>query len=192
MALIKCKECGQMISDRAVNCPHCGCQISSVDDNRQVTDIGMISEINAYDSGNGSNKWLFLIIALLVVLLAGGGFYYYQQSVERQRVEREQQIADSIAKVRRDSLEQVRKDSIAAAAKAEQARKDSLETARIYAEKERQRLESQRRANETAKENEDVPPYVRYGCSEEEWQEIQIQRMHQRALELERMEAEGY
>ena len=25
MALIPCKECGEMISDEAINCPHCGC-----------------------------------------------------------------------------------------------------------------------------------------------------------------------
>lgn len=30
MALIKCKECGQMISDKASACPHCGCPVSKV------------------------------------------------------------------------------------------------------------------------------------------------------------------
>lgn len=28
MALIKCSECGKEISDKATNCPHCGCPIS--------------------------------------------------------------------------------------------------------------------------------------------------------------------
>ena len=28
MALIKCGECGREVSDKAVNCPHCGCPIS--------------------------------------------------------------------------------------------------------------------------------------------------------------------
>lgn len=27
MALIKCDECGQMVSDKAMSCPHCGCPI---------------------------------------------------------------------------------------------------------------------------------------------------------------------
>ena len=27
MALIKCTECGQMVSDRAANCPNCGCPV---------------------------------------------------------------------------------------------------------------------------------------------------------------------
>ena len=27
MALIKCTECGQMVSDKAANCPNCGCPV---------------------------------------------------------------------------------------------------------------------------------------------------------------------
>ena len=30
MALIKCNECGNMISDRATKCPKCGCPIGNV------------------------------------------------------------------------------------------------------------------------------------------------------------------
>lgn len=29
MALIKCEECGQMVSDKAAACPHCGCPMQS-------------------------------------------------------------------------------------------------------------------------------------------------------------------
>ena len=29
MALIKCKDCGQMVSDRAVRCPKCGCPVAA-------------------------------------------------------------------------------------------------------------------------------------------------------------------
>lgn len=29
MALIKCEECGGMVSDKATSCPHCGCSINS-------------------------------------------------------------------------------------------------------------------------------------------------------------------
>ena len=31
MALIKCKECGSMISDRAIKCPKCGCPNDGLD-----------------------------------------------------------------------------------------------------------------------------------------------------------------
>ena len=30
MALIKCKECGKEISDKATNCIHCGCPVNSI------------------------------------------------------------------------------------------------------------------------------------------------------------------
>ena len=29
MALIKCEECGQMVSDKASDCPHCGCPVEA-------------------------------------------------------------------------------------------------------------------------------------------------------------------
>lgn len=30
MALIKCTECGNMVSDKADRCPHCGCPVSVI------------------------------------------------------------------------------------------------------------------------------------------------------------------
>ena len=33
MALIKCKECGKEISDKATTCIHCGCPINSQNNN---------------------------------------------------------------------------------------------------------------------------------------------------------------
>lgn len=30
MALIKCTECGNMVSDKADRCPHCGCPVSII------------------------------------------------------------------------------------------------------------------------------------------------------------------
>lgn len=32
MALIKCKECGKEISDKATACPHCGCPVQTTDE----------------------------------------------------------------------------------------------------------------------------------------------------------------
>ena len=37
MALIKCPECGQEISDKAANCPHCGVQIFACPECGQVS-----------------------------------------------------------------------------------------------------------------------------------------------------------
>ena len=41
MALLNCNECGQMISDKAVTCPHCGAPVTSTTN---------ISEISAHAS----------------------------------------------------------------------------------------------------------------------------------------------
>lgn len=43
MALIKCSECGQMISDKASSCPHCGCPLE-----QQV-----FNEINSMENHSG-------------------------------------------------------------------------------------------------------------------------------------------
>ena len=36
MALLKCKECGREISDKAINCPNCGCPVISSLDSTEV------------------------------------------------------------------------------------------------------------------------------------------------------------
>lgn len=38
MALIKCVECGKEISDKAISCPNCGCPISEIREESEVTD----------------------------------------------------------------------------------------------------------------------------------------------------------
>lgn len=39
MALIKCNECGHEVSDKAQNCPNCGCPIPH-EGNPSVNEIG--------------------------------------------------------------------------------------------------------------------------------------------------------
>lgn len=51
MALIKCPECGKEISDKAGNCPHCGCPIGNKTDN------------------NKHHKKKLLIIAAVVIII---------------------------------------------------------------------------------------------------------------------------
>lgn len=36
MALVKCTECGQYISDKASKCPKCGCPVQTVLNNGEV------------------------------------------------------------------------------------------------------------------------------------------------------------
>lgn len=58
MALIKCKECGHEMSDKASVCPHCGCPIETEDKliNRRTK--------------------LWALLVLLLCLIVGGGYAY--------------------------------------------------------------------------------------------------------------------
>ena len=111
MALIKCKECGSMISDRATKCPKCGCPIGQ---NRACSECGEqipegVSECPncgcpttgaeeipvqqeileaqpiyySEDNGGRSHKWLYVLIALLLAIIAGGGYYVYSSLEEK-------------------------------------------------------------------------------------------------------------
>lgn len=95
MALIKCKECGHEVSDKASECPHCGCPISQeksnickecgepIPENASVCpNCGCPIENNEavqevyYDEEPEKKKWWIwaLVIALLCL---GGGYYAY-------------------------------------------------------------------------------------------------------------------
>lgn len=68
MALIKCPECGSMISDKAIKCPKCGCPAGRPS----------IQLSNRYNYGEPeessttvSRKWLYVVIAVLAAALVG-------------------------------------------------------------------------------------------------------------------------
>lgn len=70
MALIKCQECGQTISDKAVVCPHCGAPI-----NRDSTDSGNGQEAcRPVAAATGKSRLIRIIIVLaaLAVVCVGG------------------------------------------------------------------------------------------------------------------------
>lgn len=95
MALIKCTECGHDVSDKASECPHCGCPISKekssickecgepIPENVSVCpncgcpleNIEAVQEVY-YDEEPEKKKWWIwaLVIALLCL---GGGYYAY-------------------------------------------------------------------------------------------------------------------
>ena len=71
MALIKCRECGNLISDKASRCPKCGCPVDIGDETRYRANVNrqpMSQQPVYYDEGNSENgnKWLYGIIALLL------------------------------------------------------------------------------------------------------------------------------
>jgi hypothetical protein len=85
MALIKCKQCGKLISDKATKCPKCGCATNKDLTNYQVDEDRVLAEepVN-YEEDSGSNTKKYLLIALLVAAIVGGGYWWYSQSGDKQ------------------------------------------------------------------------------------------------------------
>ncbi len=63
MALIECKECGHMISDRANKCPKCGCP-RGVEAAQEEPDIIV--------GPKKKNTWIWALCTLLLCLIGGG------------------------------------------------------------------------------------------------------------------------
>ncbi|MCH5318207.1 MAG: zinc ribbon domain-containing protein [Paramuribaculum sp.] len=100
MALIKCPECGNTVSDKAKTCPHCGIGISDV-------------KQGAPNNGSGGGKKLWLILVSLILIGVGVAIwvpvYQHKRAEELARIEQMRQ--DSIAAV---EAERLRQDSILA------------------------------------------------------------------------------
>ena len=94
MSLIKCTECGHVISDRAVKCPKCGCPTDGQDvakafGNESFVPSATPAEPVYYyedDDDNNRKKWLWAVIALLLVIVGGGAYWWYNQSGEEREV----------------------------------------------------------------------------------------------------------
>lgn len=69
MALIKCTECGAMISDQAKSCPKCGCPVEHDD---QVEEI--------HNRPRRIGKWI--LVAVIAILAIGSGVAYFTMSKE--------------------------------------------------------------------------------------------------------------
>lgn len=122
MALIKCSNCGQNMSDKAKACPHCG---------MQVNEIGQPSRGGAEPlpglspshrkSGSDSKAAIMIVVAIVALALLGaGGWLLYdkaQQRAQQLAWQAEQARQDSIAQAQ--LLEQMRQDSIAQAKRME-------------------------------------------------------------------------
>lgn len=63
MGLIKCTECGAMISDQAKSCPKCGCPVEHDD---QVEEI--------HNRPRRIGKWI--LVAVIAIIAIGGGIAY--------------------------------------------------------------------------------------------------------------------
>ena len=68
MALIKCKECGHEVSDRASMCPNCGCPIES---------LGATQKELMDEEPKKKKGWIWALVVALLCLIGGGGYYAY-------------------------------------------------------------------------------------------------------------------
>ena len=103
MALIKCKGCGHMISDKALKCPKCGTSLFKESDVQMQTNRNqqpMHQQPIYYGDGNrrNNNKWLYAVIALLLAAIAGGGYYFYDRNKQVEKEYQQKLISDSIAR----------------------------------------------------------------------------------------------
>ena len=76
MALIKCKECGREISDKASVCPHCGCPVE-LDDAGQESEFDDTEQEGMAEEEPKKRKVWFWLLPLIIVLI-GGAFLAYQ------------------------------------------------------------------------------------------------------------------
>ncbi len=99
MALIKCIECGSMVSDKASSCPHCGCPIKQSNTNICIEcgtripanmsecphcgcptgNAETVQEVLYEENENKPKWWIWALLAVLLCLL-GGGCYLLAQS----------------------------------------------------------------------------------------------------------------
>ena len=86
MALIKCSECGHMISDKAIKCPKCGCPTKEETVLRQE-DVARSDIPVYYEEESHTNKWLYAVIALLLAAIAYGGYFFYEKNMVKENPE---------------------------------------------------------------------------------------------------------
>ena len=82
MALIKCEECGKEISDKAISCPNCGCPISEIRNESEVTDKKYCAKCGAIlirerKEETDKRKLAVLIVGIVAVILIIGGSLFY-------------------------------------------------------------------------------------------------------------------
>ena len=86
MALIKCTECGGMVSDKASSCPHCGCplRLAPIEQSNQETtqDWNVVSNTPyIYEEEKTGHKWLYAIVGVLAAALIGLGIWAWHEGL---------------------------------------------------------------------------------------------------------------
>ena len=76
-----CKECGEKIAKKAVICPHCGCQVENIAEEKATPQI-VINNSNqnsqnaaTVPAGNAKNKWITFFLWLFLGGIGAHKFY---------------------------------------------------------------------------------------------------------------------
>ena len=74
MALIRCAGCGNMISDKAIKCPKCGCPVDNSTNLKQTLQAEEPRPQEPYynEEEHSSNTWLYAVIGILTAALIIG------------------------------------------------------------------------------------------------------------------------
>lgn len=101
MALIKCKECGKEISDKATACPHCGCPVQTTDEAK--VEIQEESTVKGKDHSQGAaqvkkkKKGHGCLMTIIVFVLICVAVNVAVTNDAKDRKENPQKYDDSIA-----------------------------------------------------------------------------------------------
>lgn len=82
MALIKCRECGHMVSDRAESCPNCGNPIATPNDTCKQQDDYLYGQDDEVSPQKKSRKIFYALGVVLMLVLLGGSLFFYFTKAE--------------------------------------------------------------------------------------------------------------
>lgn len=83
MALIKCKSCGEQVSDRTERCPYCGAPVvaeTATVENKTTTSVPVAEPVKPFKSTSSTAKKALIIggVSLLVIALLFGAWFVYK------------------------------------------------------------------------------------------------------------------
>lgn len=84
MALIKCKECGHMISEKALACPKCGCSVEKGNillEEQGNTNKNSSTPSKSVGKKRSTSDILWIVIPLFLIIVAVAFFMYVPVSV---------------------------------------------------------------------------------------------------------------
>ena len=132
MALIKCKECGHLVSDKAKRCPKCGCPVQRGYEANEDTIIKtaptygldedtIYQDYSKVEKKKNNKKWLWLMLILLV--LAGTVYFIYTVSSDAAKMEK---LEKEKAKLKSEKQNLEKKEKAAKQSKKNKEKKNDI------------------------------------------------------------------